>query len=134
MAGGDTGAKKTKSEPNVVPLCDILLVLLIIFMVLTPSTLKHLTVVVPKKSEDAAPKQISESVIVVEYGANRELLVNSEPIAAERLKDKIAERLHSARQKTVFLKAEDEAPYGEVIRLMDIVRGAGAQTLAVVTR
>src|SRR5512133_180564 len=131
----DVGKSKgAKSDINVTPLIDVVLVLLIIFMVLTPSTLKHLTAVVPKKSEDAAPKQISESVIVVEYSANRELLVNSEPVPTERLKDKIAERLHSARQKTVFFKAEDEAPYGEVIRLMDIVRGAGAQTLAVVTR
>jgi biopolymer transport protein TolR len=48
MAGGDTGAKSTKSEPNVVPLCDILLVLLIIFMVVTPMIKKGANVALPQ--------------------------------------------------------------------------------------
>lgn len=125
--------KGPKGDINVTPLIDVVLVLLIIFMVLTPSMMKHLTAAVPKKSEEATPK-LSESTIVVEYTANRELTVNAEPVSAEALADKITERLQSARQKIVFFKAEDAAPYGEVIRLMDIARGAGAQTLAVITR
>jgi biopolymer transport protein ExbD len=60
--------------------------------------------------------------------------VNTEPVTAEALRDKLTERLRGARQKVIFFKAEDEAPYGEVVRLMDIARGAGAQTLAVVTQ
>lgn len=125
-------SKGPKGDINVTPLIDVVLVLLIIFMVLTPSMMKHLTAAVPKKSEDASPK-MSETTIVVEYTANRELTVNSEPVSTEALADKITERLQSARQKIVFFKAEDAAPYGEVIRLMDITRGAGAQTLAVIT-
>jgi biopolymer transport protein TolR len=129
----DVGNKKgPKGDINVTPLIDVVLVLLIIFMVLTPSMLKHLTAAVPKKSEEVAP-QVSETVIVIEYTANRELSVNTEPVAPEALAEKLAERLRSARQKAVFFKADDEAPYGEVIHLMDIARGAGAQTLAVVT-
>jgi biopolymer transport protein TolR len=130
----DVGSKGgLKGDINVTPLIDVVLVLLIIFMVLTPSMLKHLTAVVPKKTEDRV-EQASESVIVVEYTANRELTINSEPVSPEALGEKIGERLRSARQKVVFFKAEDEALYGEVIHLMDIARGAGAQTLAVVTR
>jgi len=131
----DVGKKKrgVSSEINVTPLIDVVLVLLIIFMVLTPSMLKHLTANVPKKSEDAAPT-VSESTIVVEYTAKRELSVNTEPVSVEMLAEKLAERLKSARQKVVFFKAEDEAPYGEVVKLMDVARGAGAQTLAVVTQ
>jgi biopolymer transport protein TolR len=120
------------SEINVTPLIDVVLVLLIIFMVLTPSMLKHLSAIVPKKSEDSS-ERVSESVIVIEYTAKKELSINSEPVAPEVLAEKISERLRSARQKVVFFKAEDEAPYGDVIRLMDIARGAGAQNLAVVT-
>ena len=123
-----------KSDINVTPLIDVVLVLLIIFMVLTPSMLKHLTAAVPKKSEDRTPSQVSESVIIIEYTANRELSVNTEPVAPEALAEKITERLRSARQKVVFFKAEDEAPYGDVIHFMDIARGAGAQSLAVVTK
>ena len=131
----DVGKKKrgVSSEINVTPLIDVVLVLLIILMVLTPSMLKHLTANVPKKSEDAAPA-VSESTIVVEYTAKRELSVNTEPVAVEALAEKLAERLKSARQKVVFFKAEDEAPYGEVVKLMDVARGAVAQTLAVVTQ
>ncbi|MFZ5891629.1 MAG: ExbD/TolR family protein [Myxococcota bacterium] len=130
----DVGGKGgLKNDINVTPLIDVVLVLLIIFMVLTPSMLKHLTATVPKKSEDRS-ERVSESVIVIEYTANRELSINTEPVAPEALAEKISERLRSARQKVVFFKAEDEAPYGDVIHLMDIARGAGAQSLAVVTR
>jgi biopolymer transport protein ExbD len=122
-----------KGDINVTPLIDVVLVLLIIFMVLTPSLLKHLTAAVPKKSEDLAP-QVADSAIVVEYSRERELKLNAEPVAVEALSEKLAERLRAARQKAVFFRADDEAPYGDVIRLMDIARGAGAQTLAVVTR
>jgi len=132
----DVGSKKggPRSDINVTPLVDIVLVLLIIFMVLTPSMLKHLTANVPKKSEETTTPAVSESAIVVEYTANRELTVNTEPVAVEALAEKISERLRAARQKVVFFKAEDAVPYGEVVRLMDIARGAGAQNLAVVTR
>jgi len=130
----DVGKKKgLRAEINVTPLVDVVLVLLIIFMVLTPSMLKHLTANVPKKAEEATPAMPTDSSIVVEYTALRELTVNSEPVAPEALADKLQERLRGARQKVVFFKAEDDVPYGEVVHLMDIARGVGAQTLAVVT-
>lgn len=134
--GMDVGGNKKgpKADINVTPLVDIVLVLLIIFMVLTPSMLKHLTATVPKKVEDATPTPVSDSAIIVEYTANRELTVNTEPVAPEALAEKLTERLRGSHQKVVFFKAEDEAPYGEVIRFMDIARGAGAQNLAVITR
>jgi len=130
----DVGSSKgPKADINVTPLIDIVLVLLIIFMVLTPSTLKHLTATVPRKAEEVAAPP-SDAAIVVEYTAERELSINTEPVALEALADKLAERLRSARQKVVFFKADDDAPYGEVVRLMDVARGAGAETLAVITR
>jgi biopolymer transport protein TolR len=130
----EVGKKKgLRAEINVTPLVDVVLVLLIIFMVLTPSVLKHLTATVPKKAEEPAPPAPTDSSIVVEYTAARELTVNSEPVAIEALGEKLTERLRGARQKVVFFKAEDQAPYGEVVRLMDVARGVGAQTLAVVT-
>ncbi|HYJ09491.1 MAG TPA: biopolymer transporter ExbD [Polyangiaceae bacterium] len=123
-----------RSDINVTPLVDIVLVLLIIFMVLTPSTLKHLTAAVPKKPDEPAPPAPTDTSIVVEYTVNRELTVNSESVAVETLGSALTERLRGSRQKIVFFKAEDDAPYGEVVRLMDVARGVGAQTLAVVTQ
>lgn len=130
----ESGNKKgLRAEINVTPLVDVVLVLLIIFMVLTPSMLKHLTANVPQKADEPAAAVPTNNSIVVAYTAARELTVNNEPIAPEALADKLIERLRGARQKVVFFKAEDEAPYGDVVHLMDIARGAGAQTLAVVT-
>jgi biopolymer transport protein ExbD len=122
-----------QADINVTPLVDVVLVLLIIFMVLTPSLLKHLDATIPKKPEEPVPQVPTDTSIVVEYGAARELSVNGEAVAIESLSAKLGERLRGARQKVVFFKAEDEAPYGEVVRLMDIARGVGAEALAVVT-
>jgi biopolymer transport protein ExbD len=127
------GAKKgIRGEINVTPLIDVVLVLLIIFMVLTPSMLKHLDPTIPKKAdENVIPS--AETPIVVEYTAKHVLTINGEPVRPEQLAENLAGRLRVDRQKVVFFKAEDEAPYGEVVRLMDIARGSGAKTLAVVT-
>jgi biopolymer transport protein TolR len=133
MEVGDN-RRGVRSDINVTPLVDVVLVLLIIFMVLTPSTLKHLTAAVPKKPDEPAPPAPTDTSIVVEYTGNRELTVNSESVAVEALGSALTERLRGSRQKIVFFKAEDDAPYGEVVRLMDIARGVGAQTLAVVTQ
>jgi biopolymer transport protein TolR len=132
----DVGNKKRgpRADINVTPLVDVVLVLLIIFMVLTPSMLKHLTATVPKESEETVQTAVVDATIMVEYTAKRELTLNSEPVAAEALADKLSQRLRGGRQKVVFFKAEDEAAYGEVVRLLDIARGAGAENLAVITR
>jgi biopolymer transport protein TolR len=131
----DVGGKKNgiRGDINVTPLVDVVLVLLIIFMVLTPSTLKHLTANVPKKSDEPTPPVPNDTSIVVECGPNRELSINSEPVAVEALSEKLVERLRGSRQKVVFFKSDDDVPYGDVVRLMDVARGVGAQTLAVVT-
>jgi biopolymer transport protein TolR len=131
----NVGSKKgPRGEINVTPLIDVVLVLLIIFMVLTPSTLKHLTATVPRKADDSTPQPPGESPIMVEYTAKRELSLNGEAVAPEQLAVKLGERLRGDNQKVVFFKADDDAPYGEVIHLMDLARGAGARTLAVITK
>lgn len=128
-----TNKKGPRDDINVTPLIDVVLVLLIIFMVLTPSMIKHLSAAVPKKDEDATPLP-AEAPIVVEYTAKRELMVNGEPIGAEALASRLGERLRFDRRKVVFFKAEDDVPYGEVVKLMDVARGVGAKTLGIITK
>ena len=130
---GGKSSKGASPDINITPLVDVVLVLLIIFMVLTPSMLKHLPTMVPDKNEDDTPAGPPDSAIMVEYTAKRELTVNSEVVAVDGLALKLQERLKARRQKVVFFKAEDKAPYGEVVRLLDIARGSGAETLAIVT-
>jgi biopolymer transport protein TolR len=130
----EVGSQKgVRGDINVTPLIDVVLVLLIIFMVLTPSTLKHLDATVPKKADETSAPPPTEAPILVEYTANRELTVCGEPVQADGLAAALAARLRADRQKVVFFKAEDQARYGEVVRLMDLARGSGAKTLAVVT-
>jgi biopolymer transport protein ExbD len=120
---------------NVTPLVDIVLVLLIIFMVLTPSMLKHLTAAVPEDSEEEQPQpQQPSNTIIVSLTVERELKINNEAVTLESLVPKLQKRLEGRHNRTVFFQAEDEVPYGDVVRLMDLARGSGAETLAVVTK
>jgi biopolymer transport protein ExbD len=131
--GGNS--KGAKGDINITPLIDVVLVLLIIFMVLTPSMLKELTANVPRKADvNTPPPPPGSDPIVVEYTAAREITLNTEPVAPEALADKVGERLKHDRQKVVFFKVEDDASYGETVKIMDIVRGAGAKTLGIITK
>jgi biopolymer transport protein ExbD len=134
--GMDVGGKRggVRGDINVTPLIDIVLVLLIIFMVLVPSMLKELTANIPKKDNSDVPPDPGVVPIVVEYTEKGELSVNQEAVKPEALSNKISERLKYKRQKVVFFKIEDGAIYGEVVRFMDIVKGAGATTLGIVTK
>src|ERR1041385_1805710 len=95
--GMDVGGSKkgAKGDINVTPLIDVVLVLLIIFMVLTPSMLKHLTATVPRKADDSSPQPPGEAPIMVEYTAKRELTVNGDPVTPEALHDRLVERLRA---------------------------------------
>jgi biopolymer transport protein ExbD len=132
VGGGKKGAR---ADINVTPLIDVVLVLLIIFMVLTPTMLKHMTANVPRKADvNTPPPPPGTEPIVVEMTAKGELTLSTEPVAFEALADKVADKLKHDRTKVVFFKIEDDAMYGDVIRAMDLVRGAGARTLAIVTK
>jgi biopolymer transport protein TolR len=128
------GKKGVRGDINVTPLIDVVLVLLIIFMVLVPSMLKELTTNIPRKDNSNTPPDPNVVPIVVEYTGNRELSVNQEPVAPEALAEKVGDRLKFKNQKVVFFKIDDDAPYGEVVHFMDLVKGAGATTLGIVTK
>jgi biopolymer transport protein ExbD len=129
-----SGRKGVRADINVTPLIDVVLVLLIIFMVLVPSMLKELTADIPRKDETSTPPDPSASPVVVEYTVKGELTLNQEPVAPEELAGKVAEKIRYKSQKAVFFKIDDDVPYGEAIRFMDIVKGAGATTLGIVTK
>jgi biopolymer transport protein TolR len=132
VGGGKKGG--AVAEINVTPLIDIVLVLLIIFMVLTPSMLKELTANVPPKSEDNTPPPPGTEPVVIEINEKSELAINTEPIAPENLATQVQDRLRTRKDKIVFFKVHDLAVYGDVVRFMDIAKGAGATMLGIVTR
>jgi biopolymer transport protein TolR len=131
---GSGKARGPQGEINVTPLIDIVLVLLIIFMVMTPVMLKEIVAKVPQKQTENVPQPPGENPIIVELDAHDVLTLNGEPVAAEALGARVGERLVHDRQKVVFFKIDDDANYGRAVRVMDVCKGAGAKTLGIVTR
>ena len=128
------GRRGPQGEINVTPLIDIVLVLLIIFMVMTPVMLKEIVAKVPQKQTENIPQPPGEDPIVVELDKHDTLTLNGEGVAPEALAGRVAERLLHDRQKVVFFKIDDDANYGRSVRIMDICKGAGAATLGIITK
>jgi len=130
---GSSRRFSAQGEINVTPLIDIVLVLLIVFMVMTPVTLKELVAKVPEAAAENQPQPPGDNPIIVELGADDRLTVGGEPVGAESLAARVAERLARDRRKVVFFRIDDRANYGRAVRIMDTCKGAGARILAVVT-
>ncbi len=129
------GGKGVRSDINITPLVDVVLVLLIIFMVMTPTLLKEVDVKVPDKAEvetNATPSTSEEIVITVT--AQGRFQFNHEPVDDSRLGDKIRDSMANRTEKRVFMEIDDDALYADAMRAMDIARGAGAKTLGLMTK
>jgi biopolymer transport protein ExbD len=120
-----------KSDINITPLVDVVLVLLIIFMVITPLLQMGYDVKVPPKATVENPPPALDQLIVSVTPQNR-IYLNKEALNAQALGLRLSEILKNRRDKTVFFSADDRANYGEVIKVMDIVRNAGAKNLGIV--
>lgn len=134
MSFGGNSGKGPSTEINVTPLIDIVLVMLIIFMVMTPVMLKELAAAVPQKATDESAAPPGQTPTVVRLDASGALSVSGEPVAVESLAAQISERMLHDRKRTVFFDIDDHARYSEAVKLMDICKGAGAKVLGIVTR
>jgi biopolymer transport protein TolR len=130
--GGRSGP--TSGDINITPLIDVVLVLLIIFMVLVPATVKQLTATIPRKEEAPRIDDNTPPQIILKVDAKGQLTLGEDTVQPNDLRAVIGKRLEAAGQKVVFFDVDDDARYGAVVRYMDIVRGAGARTLGIVTK
>jgi len=120
-----------KAEPNVVPLCDVLLVLLIIFMVITPFVQKGIDVKLPETQSDSSGAQPT-GLVVLTIQKNDTIMINKDPIELRMLLESLR-RIYSTRQdKTVFIRAEAKLPFSKVMEVMDIAKGAGIDVLGLI--
>lgn len=110
---------------NVTPLIDVLLVLLIIFMVITPGQPVGLAATVPQPPSDRPNSGGPDSTVVVQIDRNRQVTINSEVTDLDKLGDRLREIFKARATRVVFVKADRDLEFREVAKTIDIARGAG---------
>jgi len=137
MAIGKASGKKGRATPsmNVTPLVDVVLVLLIIFMVITPLLAKQFWLNLPNKPDQNEPQNADDNnkPIVVTVTSRGEIKINRDIVPREQFEAKLRRVLAAKQQRTVFFDAEDDAKFGVAVDAMDLARGGGASTVAVLT-
>ncbi|WP_373048687.1 ExbD/TolR family protein [Vulgatibacter sp.] len=138
MSVGQGGGKKHKVTPqmNVTPLVDVVLVLLIIFMVVTPLLTKQFWINVPKKADEVKQPLPDDSKppVVLSLAADGTLRINKDTIRRDDIGRRLPRIFSAQGDATLVFDAEDGAPYGEAVKVMDLARAAGAVTIAVSSR
>jgi biopolymer transport protein ExbD len=137
VAGGqDKSGRKVRPNMNVTPLVDVVLVLLIIFMVMTPLMTRVLSVHVPTEAKDKSdepPSPDQEVQVVLTVMKDGSIFLNDEEVAQAELPDKLRRKFAAREDQTLFFDAEGDAPYGRAVEVLDIARGIGLSTIAVLT-
>jgi biopolymer transport protein TolR len=128
--GGAKGG--VKSDINVTPLCDVMLVLLIIMMLVAPLLQQGVSVKLPV-ADNTTDKPESQDQTVVAIAANKSLYLNAKPIQEQELTTKINELLEAKTEKIVLIKADEEVEYGAVMSAMDSLRQAGIEDIGLIT-
>jgi biopolymer transport protein ExbD len=131
----DVGGAKggVKSDINVTPLVDVMLVLLIIVMLVAPMLQNQVEVQMPEAS-NTADKPDTADQTVVQINAEGRLHVNGRPVASQQdAVTRLQEVLERAADKTVYLKGDKSAPYAAIMSMMDALRKAGIETVGLIT-
>jgi biopolymer transport protein TolR len=133
--GGGASTKEAVPYINMTPMIDILLVLLIIFMVITPLTPKGLETLVPqpppKDAPPPPPNQDRTVVIIIEK--NRNIMLNTEPVTEDRLGTRLEEVFKTRAERVVFVKGDPDLEFRDVARAIDIAKGAGIDKVGLMT-
>ncbi len=119
------------SDPNIVPLIDVLLVLIIIFMVITPNVPTGLPAIVP--TPQSKPEPADSSMIVVQGMQGGKLKINQDQIDWNTLGTRLSEIFKNRADKVAFLKGAEEIQFAQVARAIDIMRGAGIDHVGLIT-
>ena len=129
--GSRASDRGTMSQINVTPLVDVMLVLLVIFMVTAPMMQQGVQVNLPKAETKSLPSQ--EETVVVSIQKSGRVFINSSEIPAADLRSKLSGMFTGKSKKEVFLKADQDVPYGEVVKTMADIKAAGIERLGMVT-
>jgi len=122
MAVGTSGGPK--SDINMTPMIDVLLVLIIIFMVITPLTPKGLEALVPQPPPPGAPPENNIRTVVISINADHSMLINQDPIEESALENRLVEIFKTRAERVVFVKGDPNLEFSWVARVIDIAHGA----------
>jgi biopolymer transport protein TolR len=137
MSVGSGGSKKTSSVPgiNVTPLVDVVLVVLIIFMIVTPMMTKTFWLNLPKedKQNKEPPPPSDNKPLVLTVDQAGVIRANQTVLSKTELGERVPRMLAAKNQKILYFDAHDEVSYGKAVEIMDITRAAGVRSIAILT-
>ncbi len=122
---------EVRSEPNVVPLCDVLLVLLIIFMVVTPLVHKGVDVRLPDALNTINMPENPEVVLAIKKDGT--MYVNQDQATEETLETLLEDAFMTATEKKLYLRADQDLEYGKIVDIIDILKNAGVEIVGIIT-
>jgi len=133
LATRNEGAK-VNSDINVTPMVDVMLVLLIIFMVVTPMLQHGVSVDMAKvNNPEQMPDADKEDALLVSVMRNGDVFFGTDRISVDNLTGKVKDRLANKADKRVYVKADQRAHFGNVVQVVDAVRAAGVDDLGLLT-
>ena len=122
------------SDINVTPLVDVMLVLLIIFMVITPMLQKGIQVDLAKaRNYRQMPDDDKEDAVEVAITRDGKIFLKTSPVTADELTPKVKDLIAGRLDKTVYIRSDARAKYGDVVKVVDNVRAAGVDSLGLLT-
>ena len=121
---------RTLSEINVTPFVDVVLVLLIIFMITAPVLQSGIEVSVPKTR---TVKEITEERLVITIDRGQKVYLGNEPVNIHQIGAKLREKIRDPESQAVFLRSDENVPFGAFATVMDAVKQAGITNVSIVT-
>jgi biopolymer transport protein TolR len=122
------------ASPNIVPLIDILLVLIIIFMVITPRIPRGLDTLVPQPSPNQQQNQeLENKTVVVQVNDGGKLKINNEDTTWDTLGSRMEQIFKDRAEKVAFVKGDKDVMFMDVARAIDIMKGAGIDKVGLIT-
>jgi biopolymer transport protein TolR len=119
------------SDINVTPLVDVVLVLLIIFMVTAPVLQSGIEVNVPKTR---TVKEITEERMVISINKQQRVFLGNDPVNINEIKSKLRQKIRDPQNQSVFIRADEDVPFGAFATVMDAVKAAGITNVSIVTQ